>query len=308
MKQMLSVSLVLCSAVTVFAQEKKTNEVVTRETTKVTTTTTTVKDAPYDLLGLETFNFLDATTFTEGAVDLRLAGRWIQKKQPLHVLSNNDVDEDDDNQWILTPEIVWGATERYEMAFSVPTYVDGAPREGNYDSYVSGQWRITDLDGDWGAVALGWSVRVPTGEGSNGVDATLRGIVTKDLEDGIRAHLNLWGTSVNTDNYVNARDFQYGGALGFDGPLNEDGSLHWVFDYMYEISHQEGTRAGSTVYYSSRADQTGGEGRNTAELGLQWQINECNKLGFAVQAGLDHAENENPDVGASLTYAYTIGN
>jgi hypothetical protein len=297
MKHMLTVSFVLCTAVAAIAQDKKT-DVVKKETTTVTTTTTTVADSSYDLLGLETFNFLDATTFTEGAVDLRIAGRWI----------DGGNDEDDDDQIVLTPVILWGATDRLELFVSVPTWVDGEPDEGNYDSYVGGQWRITDTGENCPAVALGWSVRVPTGEDSNGVDAQLRLILTNEYESGIRSHFNIWGTSVNTDNYADARDIQYGAVVGLDGPLNDDGSLRWVFDYMYESSHAEGSEP-DLLYYDAGDDlESGGEKRNTAEFGLQWQINETSKLGFAVQGGLDHAENETPEWAASLTYAYTIAN
>lgn len=295
MKHMLSVSLVLCCAVSAWAQDTVKKETTTTTTT-TTTTKTTVKDASYDLLGLETFNFLDATTFTEGAVDLRIAGRWI----------DGGNGEDDDDQIKLTPEIVWGATDRLELFVSVPFWVDGEPDEGNYDTYVGGQWRISDLDENCPAWALAGSIRVPTGEGSNGVDAQLRLIMTHEYDSGIRSHINLWGTTVNTDNYADARDFQYGAVAGLDGPLNDDGSLRWVFDYMYESSYAEGHEPDLLYYDAGPYLETGGEQRNTAEAGIQWVINDCHKLGFAVQGGLDHAENETPEWAASLTYAYTI--
>jgi len=298
MKHMLSVSLVLWCAASALAQ----NDVVKKETTTVTTTTTqttTTKDASFDLLGLETFNFLDATTFTEGAVDLRIAGRWIDGGNA----------EDADDEIVLTPEIVWGATDRLELYIAVPFWVDGEPNEGNYDTHVGGQWRISDLDENCMAWALATDIRVPTGEGSNGVDVELRLILTNEYDNGIRSHFNIWGTTVNTDNYADARDFQYGAVAGLDGPLGDGGNLRWVFDWMYEISHAEGNEPDLLYYDAGSSDpDTGGGGRNTAELGLQWQINECSKLGFGFQAGLDHAENETPEFAASLTYAYTIGN
>lgn len=310
MKRILSVGMILCLTSAVWAQNNK--DVVTKEKTTVTTTTTTMpSESSYDLLGLETFNFLDATTFTEGAVDLRISARWIERKNDGDPFAGQGIfrdrrGDDDDDQWIITPEIVWGASERYEMAISVPTWVQGDPYEGNYDAYVGGQWRLTDMAENCPAFALAWSVRVPTGEGSNGLDGSLRLIVTNEYESGMRSHINLWGTSVNTDNY-DARDFQYGGVVGLDGPLNDSGSLRWVFDYMYESSHAEGAEADRLHYAYPRTQDIGGEQRNTAEAGIQWQINECNKLGFAVQGGLDHAENETPEWAASLTYAYTIG-
>lgn len=295
MKKIFSMALVLGLTASAFAQNKETT--TTRETTTVTTTTTTISDGSYDLLGLETFNFLDATTFTEGAIDLRIAGRWVDQRS-----------DQSDDAIILTPEIVWGATDRLELFLSVPTWVDGEPEEGNYDTYVGGQWRFSDLDENSLAWALAGAIRVPTGEGSNGVDAELRLVVTYEYDSGVRSHLNLWGKTVNTDNYPDPRDFQYGGVVGFDGPLNDSGSLRWVLDYMYTSSQSEGSEPDMLYYAAGPDPETGGEKRNSAEAGLQWVINDCHKLGFAVQAGLDHAENETPEWAASLTYAYTIHN
>jgi hypothetical protein len=310
MKQLLSVSLLLGCAATAFAQNN--NTVVKRESTTVTTTTTTVADSHVDLLGLETFNFLDATTLPEGMVDLRISGRWVDglnKPRNYGVFYPNQVKDDDevsDDQIILTPEIVWGATDRLELFLNVPTWVDGEPREGNYDTYVGGQWRISDLDEHCPIWALASYIRIPTGEGSNGVDANLRLILTYGYESGIRSHFNIWGTYVDTDNYADARDFQYGAVAGFDGPIGSCDNLRWIFDYKYEISHAEGSEPDMLYYAATPDPNTGGGARNTAEAGIQWQINECSKLGFAVQGGLDHAENETPEWAASLTYAYAI--
>jgi hypothetical protein len=298
MKQLLSVTLVLGCAAAALAQNNNTAPapVVQRETTTVTTTTTTVADASYDLLGLETFNFLDATVLPEGMVDLRIAGRWVDTAD----------EEDKEEQIIITPEIVWGATDRLEIAVSAPTWVDGEPDEGNYDTYLAATWRISDLDENCPAFALAGIMRIPTGDQSNGVDGQLRLIITNEYESGIRSHINLWATTVNTDNYEDARDFQYGGVAGLDGPLNDCGTLRWVFDYMYEASHQEGSEGSDTPAGFVPGRENRGEQRNTAEAGIQWQINECSKLGFAVQGGLDHAENETPEWAASLTYAHAL--
>ena len=297
MKQLLSVSLTLgCAAAALAQNNNNPPPVVQRETTTVTTTTTTVADTSYDLLGLETFNFLDATVLPEGMVDLRIAGRWVD--------TADEVDEEE--QIIIIPEIVWGATDRLEIAVSAPTWVDGEPDEGNYDTYLAATWRISDLDENCPAFALAGIMRIPTGDQSNGVDGQLRLIVTNEYESGIRSHFNIWATTVNTDNYEDARDFQYGAVAGLDGPLNDSGSLRWVFDYMYESSRQEGRENIDTPLGVIIGPEDRGEQRNTAEAGIQWQINECSKLGFAVQGGLDHAENETPEWAASLTYAHAL--
>jgi hypothetical protein len=306
MKRVFSVVVVLGFAAAAFAQ----NETVRRDTTTTTTTTTTstvATSSSPDLLGLETFNFLDATTFTDGAVDLRIAGRWIDGGNSPDTFGTFEDDEAGDDQIVFTPEILWGATDRLELFVAVPFWVDGEPEEGNYDTYVGGQWRISDLDENCPAFALATSIRVPTGDGSNGVDVELRLIMTYEYDRGIRSHLNFWGTTVNTDNYVDARDFQYGAVAGLDGPLNDDGSVRWVFDYMYASSRSEGSEDEMVYYPYPTDDSSRGEKRNIAEAGIQWQINECNKIGFAVQGGLDHAENETAEWAAVLTYAYTIG-
>jgi hypothetical protein len=49
----------------------------------------------------------------------------------------------------------------------------------------------------------------------------------------------------------------------------------------------------------------GGGSQNIGEAGFQWQIDDCNKIGLSVNAALDHAE-DTSDIGAALTYAYTI--
>jgi len=274
MKQILSGIFVLALAASAVAQQK--------EKTTVTTKTTTVKSA-FDLLGGETWNVTDATTFTEGAIDLRLAGRYIESaiNQKLEV----------DNSWTLQPAVVWGATDRLQLSFTMPVnHIDNlnvAP-DGNYDSYVGGQYRLTDQQDYWPALALATSLRLPTGTNSNGVDCEVRLVLTNEYESGIRSNLNFFGTSVNTDNYPKARDFQYGAVAGLDGPLCADGAVRWVADYMYRISEVDG-----------------GGPQNIGEVGWQWQIADAHKLGMSVQLSLDHAELTS-DVGAALTYAYTL--
>jgi hypothetical protein len=53
------------------------------------------------------------------------------------------------------------------------------------------------------------------------------------------------------------------------------------------------------------SDHDGGGGQNIGEAGVQWQIDDAQKIGFSVQASLDHADDAS-DIGAALTYAYTI--
>ena len=49
-------------------------------------------------------------------------------------------------------------------------------------------------------MALAGDMRVPTGDGSSGVDGELRLVFTNSYDSGIRSHFNLYGTSLNGDN------------------------------------------------------------------------------------------------------------
>ncbi|MEK7757584.1 MAG: hypothetical protein AAB385_10280, partial [Planctomycetota bacterium] len=217
---------------------------------------------------------------------------------------------------VIQPTIVWGSCPNVEVSVSTPVWVgDGGEipgqDDGNADTYFGLLWRLTDQQDYWPALALGANIRTPTGDRSNGVDAELRLAMTNEYDSGIRSHLNFFGISANNNNlggsrnfrdgdlndarhfqYAHSRDlrnFQYGAVVGLDGPLCADGAVRWVFDYMYRIGQREG-----------------GGGKNIAEAGWQWQIADAHKLGMSVQVGLDHAEDETANMGAALTYAYTL--
>lgn len=277
MKQMLCGLFVLGCAVNAVAQEK--------EVTNIKSTTTTIA-SDVDLLGGETFNVTDATTLKCGTVDLRLSGRWITANAP----ANRGHSHDD---WIITPTLVWGVADNWELFVTVPTWVNdndipGQP-DGNYDAYFGAQWRFAQQQ-DWvPSMALATTMRTPTGDHSNGFDAELKLIMTNEYDSGVRSHLNFFIETVNTDNIEDVRHFQYGGVAGLDGPLCADGAVRWVFDYMWRISEADG-----------------GGAMNQVEGGWQWQIADAHKLGMSIQAGLDHAENSTPNMGAALTYSYTI--
>jgi len=279
MKRILCVLFILSCATITVAQEK--------EVTKIKTTTKTVSDDRVDLLGGETFNVIDATPLKANTIDLRLTGKWITANAPADKGHSHD-------DSVVTPTIVWGAFENFELSLSVPTWVgDGGDMpgqpDGNYDTYVGALWRFMGQQDYWPAMALGATIRTPTGDHSNGLDAELRLSMTNEYDNGLRSHLNFFASTVNTDNIQNARHFQYGAVVGMDGPLCAEGAVRWVLDYMWRIS-----------------PEYGGDHLNMIEGGWQWQIAEAHKLGMSIQAALDHAEDNAPNMGAGLTYSYTI--
>lgn len=228
----------------------------------------------------------DATIVPTGQVDLRLTGSWITGSDEF-----NAGDSDDD--FILTPSLVWGARENLELFASVPVWLgDGGDRgpydEGNADTFVGFTWRFAEPQGMWGAMALKGTARIPTGDGSNGVDGELRLIMTNDYDDGLRSHVNVFGKTVNGDNEENLRDFQWGVVVGMDGPLCSDGAVRWVFDYMNR----------SSVHYGSG-------NINMAEIGWEWAIEPGRALGMSAGFGLD-SNDDTPNAVASITYSMAI--
>ena len=238
----------------------------------------------------ELWNFEDAVTVPAGQVDLRLTSRWITASAPANRGDSND-------DFVLSPSIVWGVADNLELSASVPIWLgDSGDRpggvDGNADAYLGGLWRFAEPDGVWPAMALSGTLRIPTGDNSSGVDAELRLVMTKDYDNGMRSHVNSFVATINGD--VDAagdeRNFQWGMVLGMDGPLCSDGAVRWVADYMHRSSLHDGA---SNI--------------NMLELGWEWKIADAQSLGLGVQVGLDDNE-DTANVGIGVTYSYTLMN
>lgn len=288
MKRVCALICVLTLAGTAFAQESD----VTTETT------TTVSSA--DLIS-ELWAMDDANPIATGQIDLRLTGRWVTSKAPA-----NFGDSDDD--FVIEPSLRWGPCSNVEVFVSVPLWVgDGGDRGGfdygNVDTYVGFTWRLMEPEDIWPALALGGSMRIPTGEDSAGVDGELRLILTNEYDSGIRSHVNAFAATINDDEDASAdffgvlfgdddfgdpRHFQYGFVVGLDGPLCGDGAVRWVADYMNR----------SSLHY-------GASNMNIIELGWEWTMAEAHKLGMSFQIPL-HDEDDTPEFGAAVSYALSL--
>lgn len=271
------------------------------EETRVTTTTTTSCAANLisDLWLMD-----DATVLETGKVDLRFQFGFLTGGEPF-----NNGDSDDD--FVFTPSLYWGAAENLEVFASVPIWLGdsgdaGALDEGNADTYVGFTWRFAEPADGWPAMALKTSFRIPTGDNSNGKDAEGRLILTNEYDSGIRSHINIFGKTVNSDNWKSAhggrtiglfghhddrasfRHFQCGIVLGLDGPLCGDGAVRWVLDYI---------NRSSSHYGRSRV--------NMLETGWEWTMSDDEKLGMSFQFGLHDAGDE-PNFGASIAYTHAL--
>lgn len=300
------------------AQEAETTEVTTMETTGV------------NLLGIPTWNFEDAVPLETGTVDLRLGFKWVTASFPA------DWDDESDDYY-LEPSIVWGACEDLQLSLRMPIALGaggdrpgnkwGWPHgddddcgcfgggnwfnrgkddcdcihglDGNFDIYVGGLWNFykqTTMECFQNcmifplpSLALGAEFRIPTGLRSSGIDAEVRLVATTEYSNGIRSHFNGFVKYAGCgDNDVDPRDVQWGAVLGLDGPLCDGGAVRWVADYMLRSSYQDDV-----------------DPMNILELGWEWQMADAHKLGMSIQAGLDD-EDDTPNFGAVITYAYSI--
>lgn len=249
----------------------------------------------------------DATPIPTGQIDLRVGFQWVTAGAPA-----NRGDSDDD--FALTPTIVWGTCENVELYIGTTAWLGdggdvGALEDGNFDTNVGLLWRLSDQDGDMPALAIAGGMRLPTGDGSSGVNGELRLILTNDYDSGIRSHVNVFGASINGDNDEtsryddhfhlsdlfgggdhDARDFQWGVSLGLDGPLCDDDAVRWVADYVHRSSRHDGR-----------------SNMNLLELGVEWDMPDAGNLGIATQIGLDRT-GDTPNFGVGIIYSHTLTN
>ncbi len=289
MKRLYPWVFALGMAVPVFGQ--------TSDSTSVTTKTATVA-SDFDLL-MELWSVQDAVPVRPGQIDLRLTTGWVTSNAPA-----NRGDSDDD--WTVTPSIVWGAADNVEVFVNVPMSVgdggdipgvrginnNGTPDDGldgNFDTYVGMLWRFSEQVDYQPAMAFQASARIPTGDDSSGVDGEFRLIMTNDYDDGLRSHLNGFVTTSNGNNIRNNRHFQYGAVVGLDGPLCDGGAVRWVLDYMNRSSTEYGHNS-----------------INLVDAGCQWKVDDASNLGMSFQIGLDHGDDEAPNFGARLTFAHSL--
>lgn len=255
------------------------------ESTTVTTTTSGGADL---LNGL--WNMDDATIQPKGSLDLRMMVGW----------GTGGELRDSSDDFTYNGGVLWGMTDNVE-AFLYSNWVLGEGEiEGNGDITVGMTWRFREPQGNWPAMALKGSARLPSGTHSSGVDAEGRLILTNEYASGIRSHINIFGISNNGDNdldlkddafdtdQVGRRNFIYGAVIGMDGPLCDDGSVRWVADYMW----RNGSHYRDWNY-------------NVIDLGWEWQMSPDRKLGMSAQISLDHSSAES-DFGARITYSRAL--
>ncbi|MHC4064814.1 MAG: hypothetical protein ACYSUI_09980 [Planctomycetota bacterium] len=192
---------------------------------------------------------------------------------------------DDDSE--LEFELEWGMTEDIELIFGLPIEFGDGGIDGNADITLGLHTRFWKEDGLLPAVAMRNLIRVPSGYHSSGVDYTARLLVTKSIVPGrFRAHFNPFLKLVNGDNEEEARNFQWGAAVGVDYRLSDN--LVFVADYLHRSSEEEGHR-----------------NNHAMELGLDWRLAEKHYLAFGSEIGLD-GDSQGPNWGCKIMYILAL--
>jgi hypothetical protein len=247
-----------------------------KEKTTVTTTETTVHEFGYREIS-SFFNVREANAnVKKGEWELELESGW-----------ETGSGGDDD--------VSLGMSLKY--GFSDATYLElelipinlgdgGGQGAGELELTLFHQWTS---EGDAPVAFATWaSMRIPSGDGSEGVDGTLSGAITKSLGGNWRAHLNGYVMTANgamgDDDDENRRDFQWSIGPGLDYQFNE-GTI------------------GTINYINRSADQNGESNDGIVEIGLVRKIAENQHLKFAVDVDVHGGNDDIANVGAKLLWS-----
>ena len=138
------------------------------------------------------------------------------------------------------------------------------------------------------AFATWANMRIPSGDGSEGVDGTLSGAITKSLGGNWRAHLNGYVMTANGamggEDDENRRDFQWGIGPGLDYQFNED-------------------TIGTINYINRSADQNGQSNDGIVEVGVVRKIADNQHLKLGVDFDVHGGNDDIPNVAAKLQWS-----
>lgn len=186
-------------------------------------------------------------------------------------------------------ELEYGLMENHELIFEVPVELGDGRVDGNGDITLGWHWKLSDGEGAMPSLGMRNFVRIPTGDGSEGVDYEWRGLMTWILSDTARFHLNPLVRSVNGENDgTDARHFRWGVIAGMDYDLSDDFKLIW--DYIYENSVTEHHRDDHTF-----------------QAGFDWKFAENQTLSLVGSVSLDGDGNDNASFGMNLGYTISFG-
>ena len=247
----------------------------------------------------------------EGPVSMRSADVQEQGTFDLKIVFDYGTSSDgSDDDYGNRVELQWGVYADNEIVFKLPVnYGDG--EEGNADVSIGWQWKLSDEQGWIPATAIYNELRLPTGNGSAGVDWELRGVFTWDVNPGTcRLHVNPFirfmdGDNVQTNarhdrnrdrndgsffrnrrNEVSARHFAAGGIIGVDHRLTDSTVIN--IDYILDSGNLDG--------YSMQ---------HSMEAGMDYELTDNQMLTWATRWTLD-GDDQGDNWGLSLSYIFSF--
>ncbi len=181
----------------------------------------------------------------------------------------------DDDMW-AAQAIRYGVTDDFFVELQVlqPAFGDGGD-SGAGDMNLKLFYRFLQETDELPAIAGMAAMRIPSGDGSSGVDGRFDAIITKTLADRFRVNLQGWVQTVNGSSGASdawLRPFRWGVGPGFDFQIDDNNVI--VLNYMHQVS-----------------EEVGQHNQNILELGSAHDLGELaanvrHELKFAVDVGL----------------------
>ncbi len=212
----------------------------------------------------------------EDAYPIGYLGREFQS------LARYEHDEDGTDTVTFRPVLEVGVWRNAQVAVESDLIAGNGDRTGSGNVAVHGLYNFTTETLTWPALAIKGGVELPTGKSAEGVDTTIKFIVTKTLDQSLesldRIHFNAaW--MHNAESQEDERDDHYLLGLGYSRRVHADAIL--VADYIFEQEREEDTDV------------------HLIELGLRYQCTPLSVIAAGVGTGV--AE-DSPDL--RVTFAF----
>ena len=192
-----------------------------------------------------------------------------------------------DDDFDTTLSIKYGITNDLFVELEVlPINFGDGDNVGNGDLELILFYQFLHEDGALPAMAAWASMRIPTGDGSSGVDGELAMSMTKSLNDNLRLHLAGFVETANGGRGgedEHRRAFQWGIGPGID----------------YQCTDKT---IGTINYLHRNSEEYGHHNQNILEVGMAHQIADNQHIKLAVDIGLDGQE-ETPNFATKLQWS-----
>lgn len=256
-------------------EEQDADSEVTSERTSIETRETT-EPGEYRQAS-EFFNIREANpNVGKGQWELNILADWTTRS------------DGRDDDYTMGSNIKYGVTDDLFVGLDLlPLNMGDGDNVGNGDLGLVVFNRFVRETDTIPAIAAWAKMRIPTGDGSAGVDAEFHGTFTKQVASKCRLHLDGFVMTANggrDDRDDNRRHFQWGIGAGSDYQIDDD--TLFLANYLHRNS-----------------DQYGHHNQNILEFGIDRRITEGQNLKVAADVGLDGAE-ETPNFGMKLQYGF----